>query len=237
MSAERRARVVVAEDDFLVREGIRRTLEHLDGVDLVGAAGDLQELRATVERADPDVVVTDIRLPPTLTDEGIRFAKELRERNARTAVIVLSMHADASYALALFEHGASGRAYLLKERIADRAQLERVLWAVAAGESYVDTRVVERILSASERRREESLNPLTPREREVLALIAEGLSNRAVAGQLSITTRAVERHVNSIFAKLGIAESESLNRRVLAVLAFLASGEADSRPPSPRAAH
>jgi DNA-binding NarL/FixJ family response regulator len=228
--SKRPLRVVVAEDEFLVREGIQRALEHAAGVEVVDTAGDLDELRAAVDNAAPDVVVTDIRLPPTHTDEGIRFAQELRDRQASTAVIVLSMHADPAYALALFEGGASRRAYLLKERVADAAQLERVLRAVASGESYVDTRVIERILRSSDPRGGDPLNTLSPRELDVVERIAQGRSNQAIARELVVTTRAVERHVNSIFSKLGIPASDDVSRRVMAVLTYLQSG--GSRLPS-----
>jgi DNA-binding NarL/FixJ family response regulator len=216
-------RVVIAEDEFLVREGLRRALEETQGVEVVGATADLDELRRAVEETDPDIVVTDIRLPPTHGDEGIRFAQELREHRPSTAVVVLSKHADPAYALTLFEGGASGRAYVLKERLADAAHLERVLRAVTSGESYVDTRVVERILGGPERQRA-PLNSLSPREREVLERIAAGRSNQAIADELSVSTRAVERHVNAIFAKLRIPTSEKVSRRVLAVLTYLESG-------------
>jgi DNA-binding NarL/FixJ family response regulator len=193
-------------------------------VEVVGTAADVEELRRIVAEAEPDVVLTDIRLPPTHGDEGIRFAQELRERSPSTAVVVLSKHADPAYALTLFEGGASGRAYMLKERVADPAQLEQVLLSVAAGESYVDTRVVEQILDLPQQRRG-PLSTLSPREREVLERMAGARSNQSIARELGITIRAVERHVNSIFAKLGIGPSDAISRRVLAVLTYVQSGE------------
>jgi DNA-binding NarL/FixJ family response regulator len=195
---------------------------------VVATAGDLAELRAVCDDVAPDVVITDIRLPPTQTDEGIRFAQELRERKSPTAVIVLSKHADPAYALELLREGATGRAYLLKERVTEAAQLERVLRAVTTGESYVDTRVVEKILGSPERRGREPLSELSPRELEVLERIAQGLSNQAIAREFVVTTRAVERHVNSIFSKLGVVSSDDVSRRVMAVLTFL-----ESRPEAP----
>jgi DNA-binding NarL/FixJ family response regulator len=179
-----------------------------------------------VERTQPNVVVTDIRMPPTLTDEGIRFAADLRRIQPEVGVVVLSQHAEPSYAQALFADGADGRAYLLKERLADQQELEYALAAVAAGRSWVDSSIVERLLDDGHAR-DPQLEALSPREREILAMIAKGLSNSGIAEQLAITRRAVERHINAIFRKLQLKESdEDTNRRVRATLLYLA-GERD----------
>ncbi len=216
-------RVVLAEDSFLAREGVTHVLESIHDVELVGSCGDLDELRATVDKARPDVVLTDIRMPPTNTDEGIRFAGELRQSQPQVGVVVLSQHAEPAYALSLFEAGSSQRAYLLKERVKDKNELERALREVAAGRSLVDPRIVDRLVSA--RLNDPGIEKLTDREREILALIAEGRSNTGIAETLEITRRAVERHINTIFAKLGLAADGDVNRRVKATLRYLA-GEA-----------
>jgi DNA-binding NarL/FixJ family response regulator len=213
-------RVVLAEDSFLAREGVTHVLQAIDDVELVAACGDLDELRTTVDEARPDVVLTDIRMPPTNTDEGIRFAGELRHSQPQVGVVVLSQHAEPAYALSLFEDGSSQRAYLLKERIKDKDELERALREVAAGRSLVDPRIVDRLVSA--RLNDPGIEKLTDREREILALIAEGRSNAAIAETLEITRRAVERHINTIFAKLDLAADGDVNRRVKATLRYLA---------------
>ena len=199
-------RVVLAEDSFLIREGIAGMLEDIDGVELVEATADLDALRASVERTNPDVVVTDIRMPPTNTDEGIRFAAELRSTHPETGVVILSQHAEPGYAMTLLEEGSGGRAYLLKERLTDQDELSRALHDVAAGGSLIDPRVVEK---------------LTPRELEILGLIAEGRSNGAISARLEITKRAVERHINAIFLKLDLGKPEDVSRRVKAALVYL----------------
>src|SRR3954470_19310296 len=215
-------RVVLADDSFLAREGIRRALEAIDDVDLVASCGDLDELRSTVERVEPDVVVTDIRMPPTNTDEGIRFARELRGSLPDAGVVVLSQHAEPSYAMSLFEDGSNRRAYLLKERVKDKDELARALRDVAAGGSLVDSRIVDTLVSG--RLNDPGVEKLTPREREILAMIAEGRSNAAIADSLEITKRAVERHINGIFLKLDLGEAEDVNRRVKATLLYLTGG-------------
>ena len=214
-------RVVLGEDSYLAREGIVRALEAIDEVDLVATCGTLDELRATVEEAGPDVVLTDIRMPPTNTDEGIRLAGELHAAHPEIGVVVLSQHAEPLYATALFEHGSERRAYLLKERLKDRDELARALREVADGGSVVDSRIVEELLTSQRHRAETRLGELTPRELEILALIAEGKSNSAIAESHVITKRAVERHINSIFWKLQLGESDDVSRRVKAVLVFL----------------
>jgi DNA-binding NarL/FixJ family response regulator len=213
-------RVVVAEDSFFAREGIVSILDDIDDVELVEMSGDLDELRAAVERTSPDIVLTDIRMPPTNTDEGIRFAAELRDVHPDMGVVVLSQHAEPRYAMALFDAGSDRRAYLLKERLKDKAELSRALHEVAAGRSLVDSRVVDKLVSARQQQDSE-LHKLTPRELEILGLIAEGRSNGSIASNLGITKRAVERHINAIFLKLDLGRPEDVSRRVKAALLYL----------------
>jgi DNA-binding NarL/FixJ family response regulator len=214
-------RVVLAEDDLIVREGVQHLIAGMDGLAVVAAVGDLPAVEQSVERLKPDVVVTDIRLPPTLTDEGLRLAGTLRERHPDVGVVVLSQQAEAAYARKLLEAGGGGRGYLLKERVTDRGQLETAIRVVAGGGSYVDSAVVERLLAASAERAADRVDALTPRETQVIGLIAQGRSNDAVARELGISTRAVERHVNAIFSRLQIADSPDVSRRVMAVLVYL----------------
>jgi DNA-binding NarL/FixJ family response regulator len=214
-------RVVLAEDSFIAREGIVRALEGIDEVDLVATCGDLDELRAAIDETAPDLVLTDIRMPPTNTDEGIRVAEELRDSHPEIGVVVLSQHAEPLYATALFDKGSDRRAYLLKERLKDREELGRALHEVAAGGSVVDSKIVEELLALQRRREDTRLDQLTPRELEILGMIAEGKSNTAIADALVITKRAVERHINAIFWKLDLGGSEDVSRRVKAVLLYL----------------
>jgi DNA-binding NarL/FixJ family response regulator len=216
-------RVVLGEDSFLVREGIASVLRDLDDVELVDTAEDLDELRASVERTKPDVVVTDIRMPPSNTDEGIQFADELRSSHPDVGVVILSQHAEPRYAIALLSAGSGRRAYLLKDRLTDEAELDLALHNVAAGLSLIDPRVVEKLVTSREKWDSE-LGTLTPREFEILGLIAQGRSNSWIASKLTITKRAVERHINAIFLKLDLGEPEDVNRRVQAALLYL-SGE------------
>ena len=181
-------RIVLAEDDLIVREGVQHLIAGLDGMDVVDAVGDLPAAEEAVERLKPDVVVTDIRLPPTLTDEGLRLARTLRERHPDMGVVVLTQHAEPEYARTLMEAGGSGRAYLLKERVTDRGQLESAIRTVAGGGSYVDSAVVERVLAASAERTRDRVDALTPREIQVIGLIAQAKSNEAVARELNIST-------------------------------------------------
>ncbi len=213
-------RVVVGEDNFLVREGITRALERMDGIQLVAANEDLDSLRSSVDALEPDVVLTDIRMPPTRTDEGIRLAADLRRTHPAVGVVVLSQHIEPAYATALFAEGSDGRAYLLKERLKNEQELQQALQAVADGRSLVDSRIVERLLRTPHT--DPQLDRLTPRERATLAMIAEGRSNSAIAEQLQITKRAVERQINGIFVKLELTESGDVNRRVRAALLYLA---------------
>jgi len=215
-------RVVVAEDSLLVREGIGKLLDAQDDVEVVALCDDLPSLLAAVGDAQPDVVLTDIRMPPTGTDEGIRAAAELRSTHPDVGVVVLSQYAEPAYALELLDGGSSGRAYLLKERLSDGAQLVAALHEVAGGGSVVDPKVVEVLVEARTRAAESPLDRLTPRETEVLAEIAQGKNNAAVAASLVLSERAVEKHINSLFSKLGLSEEPDVHRRVKAVLLYLA---------------
>jgi len=217
-------RVVLCDDSFLAREGIARVLESIEDVELVASCVELDELRAAVEREKPDVVLTDIRMPPTNTDEGIRFALELRSSHPAVGVVVLSQHADPSYAMALFSDGSERRGYLLKERVKDEDELVRALHEVVAGGSLVDPRIVDKLVSARVDK-DPGLERLTPRERQILAMIAEGRSNNAIADRLMVTKRAVERHINGIFLKLDLGEASDVNRRVKAALLYLTGEE------------
>jgi DNA-binding NarL/FixJ family response regulator len=214
-------RVVVAEDSMLVREGIRRVLEIQPDLEVVATCADLPGLLAAVAEHRPDVVVTDVRMPPTSTDEGIRAATTLRGTAPGTGVLVLSQYAEPGYATALLEGGSDGRGYLLKERVSDPAELGRAVRTVAAGGSVIDPRVVEALVAARSNARSSPLRGLTPREREVLAAIAQGRSNAAVGAALGLSERAVEKHINALFAKLGLTDEPDLNRRVAAVLLYL----------------
>ena len=221
--------VALAEDNLLVREGIARLLAAEDsGVDVVGVCGSFDELLALVEERRPDVVITDIRMPPTHTDEGIRLAAVLRERHPEIGVVVLSNYANPMYALALLESGSEGRSYLLKERVHDRAQLLAAIHSVAVGGSVMDPKIVEPLMAARTRTERSPLADLTAREREVLSEIAQGKSNAAIAESLVLTKRAVEKHINSIFMKLNLADAEDVSKRVKAALLFLA--EVDRAP-------
>jgi DNA-binding NarL/FixJ family response regulator len=214
-------RVVVAEDSPLLREGISRLVSAHDDFELVGVAADLPQLLAVIEEQSPDVVVTDIRMPPTGTDEGIQAAAWLRTNRPDVGVVILSQYAAPSYALALLEEGSAGRAYLLKERVAGADELARVIRAVAAGGSVVDPLVVDELVNARRQRRTSDLSFLTVRESEILAEMAQGKSNAAIAASLQVSERAVEKHTNSIFSKLGLTEEKEVNRRVKAVLVYL----------------
>ena len=215
-------RVALGEDSYLAREGISRVLEAEDDIEIVATCEDFESLRAAVGETEPDVVLTDIRMPPTHTDEGIRLAAELRATHPAVGVVVLSQYAEPLYATKLLESGSDGRAYLLKERVTDRGELSRALREVAEGRSVVDAQIVEALLEVRRRREESGLDTLTTREQEILALIAEGWSNEAIASRLFITKRAVERHINSIFWKLELGDSADVSRRVKAALLYLA---------------
>lgn len=214
-------RTVVAEDVLLVREGIQRIIDGYDDIEVVAAVGDLPALMAAVAEHRPDVVVTDIRMPPDFSDEGIQAATRIRADAPDTGVVVLSQYAQPEYALRLLEQGSRRRAYLLKERIADPDQLAAAIREVAAGGSVVDPRVVEQLVAGA-RQVADPMSTLTPRERDVLAQIAQGKSNAGVASALYLTERAVEKHINSLFAKLGLSAEPDVHRRVTAVLMYLA---------------
>jgi DNA-binding NarL/FixJ family response regulator len=222
-----RLRVVVADDSYLMREAIRQVLEQLDSVDVVAVCVDGDELRAAVHREVPDVILTDVRMPPGDDDEGIRIAASLRETHPEIGVVVLSQYAEPRYGLELLAGGAEGRAYLLKERVHDRAQLVSVIESVAAGGSVIDPKIVEVLVSAKALAERSPVAELTPREQEVLAEIAQGKSNAAIAESLVLTKRAVEKHINSIFLKLGLSETEDVSKRVKATLLFLADETSD----------
>jgi DNA-binding NarL/FixJ family response regulator len=214
-------RVVLGEDSFLAREGIVRALDAADDVELLAACEDAVSLRTAIDELEPDVVLTDIRMPPLGTDDGIRLAAELRTSHPGIGVLVISQHSDPIYATTLFEKGTSGRGYLLKESVREPAHLTRALSDVAAGGSVVDPRIVDRLLKTHELREDSSLEVLTPREREILAMIAEGRSNKAIAEALTVTKRAVEGHINAIFAKLDLGDPEDVSLRVRATLVYL----------------
>jgi DNA-binding NarL/FixJ family response regulator len=217
-------RVVVAEDAFLVREGIRRLLEPEADIELVAACADLPSLLEAIEAEQPDVVLTDIRMPPSDQDEGIQVAAGLRETSPETGVVVLSQFAEPEYALALLEKGAEGRAYLLKDRVGDVAQLASAIREVATGGSVIDPKIIEALVAARTRN-DSPLDELTPRERETLEEMAQGKNNAAIAESLVITEPSVEKVIHSIFRKLGVAWQPDVNRRVKAVLLYLAERE------------
>ena len=211
-------RVVLADDAVLLREGTARLLEDA-GFEIVGQAGDADELMLKVRSYSPDVVVTDIRMPPTHTDEGLRAAQEIRERHPGTGVLVLSQYVEAEYALELLSGSAEGVGYLLKDRVSDVDEFAAAVRRVGEGGSALDPAIVSRLVGRQ--RRDNPIDTLTPREREVLTLMAEGLSNGAISARLFVTERAVEKHVTSIFGKLRLGADADAHRRVLAVLAFL----------------
>ncbi len=216
-------RLVLAEDNFLVREGVRRLIETEPDLEVVDVCADYQALLDAVDAHDPDVVVTDIRMPPTGTDEGIRAAAEIRRRHPGTGVVVLSQYAEPGYALAFLEEGSRGRAYLLKERVSSIDDLARAIRDVAAGGSVIDPGVVDVLVRARARPADSPLRRLTPRETEILAEMATGKNNAAVAAALVLSERAVEKHINSIFSKLALSEETDVHRRVKAVLVFLSA--------------
>jgi DNA-binding NarL/FixJ family response regulator len=218
---DQQLRVVVAEDNLLVREGVITLLEHQNDITVCGSCGTYDELMETVKREKPDVVVTDIRMPPTGTDEGIRAALALRDEHPETGVVVLSQYADPAYALALLERGSEGRAYLLKERVSDATQIVRAIEDVANGGSVIDPVVVEALVAQRQKQHASAVERLTPREREVLEQMAQGRNNAGIAQALFLSERAVEKHINSLFSKLGLSEEVDVHRRVKAVLLYL----------------
>jgi DNA-binding NarL/FixJ family response regulator len=221
-------RVVLADDSYLVREAIAHVLDDAPGVDVIAVCADVDSLRLAIEAEHPDVVVTDIRMPPTRDDEGLRVAAELRDSHPEIGVVVLSQYLEPRYALDLLARGSDGRAYLLKERIHDRTDLTAAIEATAAGSSVIDAKVVEMLVTARSRVADSPLAGLTPRERAILGEIAQGKSNSAIAQSLTLSKRAVEKHINSLFTKLELPEAEDVSRRVKAALLFLADEAADS---------
>ncbi|HEY7969678.1 MAG TPA: response regulator transcription factor [Candidatus Limnocylindrales bacterium] len=219
-------RVLLADDSYLIREALHEVVGAIDAIDLVDSFGDGDSLLAAVEADPPDVVITDIRMPPSGDEEGIRIARRLRETHPEVGVIVLSQYAGTAYALALLEDGAEGRGYLLKERVHDRSELLAAIEVVAQGGTTIDPSLIQDLIVADRRRRDSPLDELTPREREVLAEMAEGKSNAAIAESLVLTKRAVEKHVGAIFQKLGLEDDDVVSRRVTAVLLYLT----DARP-------
>jgi DNA-binding NarL/FixJ family response regulator len=219
-------RVAVADDSLLMREGIVHVLEQVPGIEVVSACADLDELVAAIEQERPDVVLTDIRMPPSHSSEGIDLANQLHTTHPETGVIVLSQYADPQYALSLLEQGSARRGYLLKEKVGNRNELVQAIEEVAGGGSVIDPQVVEALVESRRADDMSPLNRLTPREREVLAEVAAGKSNAAIARTLVISKRAVERHIGSIFAKLDLPEEGEASRRVKATLLFLADRSA-----------
>jgi DNA-binding NarL/FixJ family response regulator len=220
---QRVIRVVIAEDAYLVREAVELILEGAPQIEVVRACEDGTSLLAAVEEELPDAVITDIRMPPSENDEGIRVAHTLRETHPKIGVVVLSQYAEPRYPLALLEGGSAGRAYLLKESVHDRGQLVAAIEAVVSGESVIDPKVVEVLVEARAREEASPLSDLTRREYEVLAEIAKGKSNAAIASTLFLTKRAVEKHINAIFMKLNLSSPDDVSRRVKAALMFLGS--------------
>lgn len=220
-------RVAVADDSYLMREAMRQVLARLPEIEVVAICDDGDRLLDVVDRESPDVVITDVRMPPSGDDEGIRIAHRVRRTHPEVGVVVLSQYSDARYGLGLLEHGAEGRAYLLKERVADPAELRAAIDVVARGGSLIDPEMVHALMSAAGRG-DSPLAQLTARESEVLAQMAQGKSNAAIADSLVLSKRAVEKHVGAIFLRLGLTDEEVVSRRVAAVLLYL--GEHDQRP-------
>jgi DNA-binding NarL/FixJ family response regulator len=221
-------RVVVAEDSYLVREAVTRVLRESPDIELVGTAADAATLKASIEEKQPQVVVTDIRMPPTRSDEGITVAAQLRETHPEVGVVILSQYAEPEFVLRLLDEGSSGRAYLLKEHVHHKGHLLDAVRAVNNSDSYIDPKLVETLVDGRSRAAHSPLLELSPRELETLGQIAEGKSNDAIARSLFLTKRAVEKHINSIFMKLGLADAPDVSRRVKAALMFLAdAGIAD----------
>jgi DNA-binding NarL/FixJ family response regulator len=222
-------RVVAAEDSFVVREFLASALSAAPEVELLAMCSDRRELDEAMSSQHPDVLVTDIRMPPSGSEEGIQVAMALRESDPEIGVVVLSQYAEPAYAVKLLEAGSGRRAYLLKERIRNRDQLIGAIEAVASGGSVIDPQIVEVLIEARAKRARSPLAELTSRERELLAEIASGKSNGAIAAKLVLTKRAVEKHVNSIFSKLGLPEGRGVSRRVKATLIYLAETEPEHR--------
>ena len=214
-------RVVIVDDEYLVREGARSVLASVGGIEVVGTAGDAEELMTVVDETRPDVVLLDIKMPPTHRAEGIEAARRLRADYPDMGIVILSQYSDPEYALELLQDGSRGLAYVLKERLGRPAQLAEVLHTVAEGGSTLDPKVVDSLLQAQRRRSRSKIHGLTDREYEVLALMASGRTNAGIASRLCLSLRGVEKHSNAIFRKLGLREDLDVNQRVSAVLYFL----------------
>lgn len=214
-------RVVLAEDSYLIRESVERLLGREEDIELVAICEDLGGLLEAIDRETPDVVVTDIRMPPGNSDEGIQAAEQLRQTSPETGVLVLSQYSEPRYALRLLAEGSEGRGYLLKERVSDAEQLVSAIREVAQNGSVIDPRIVDALVGARSGTERSPVNDLTPRERDVLAEMAQGKNNAAIAGALVLTERAVEKHIGAIFTKLGLKWEDSVHRRVKAVLIYL----------------
>jgi DNA-binding NarL/FixJ family response regulator len=223
---QRPIRVAFADDSYLVREALDHMLAAADGIEVVATCSDRSSLLQAIEHEHPDVVVADIRMPPSNTDEGLQVAAALRRTHPEIGVVVLSQFAEPRYGIALLESGSDGRAYLLKERIQHRGQLVSAIETVARGGSVIDAKVVETLMSARRRAERSPLAELTPRELEILAFVARGHSNQGIADELVLTKRAVEKHINAIFLKLCLTESLEVSRRVKAALIYLAESDA-----------
>jgi DNA-binding NarL/FixJ family response regulator len=221
MGSPERIRVALADDSYLVRQALEHVLDEAERIEVVASCGDRDALLRAVEHDRPHVVVTDIRMPPDHSDEGLQVATALRRTHPEMGVVVLSQFADPRYGLALLEEGSDRRAYLLKERIQSRGQLVAAIEAVADGGSVVDAKVVDALIAERRRVERSPLGELTPRELEILAFVARGHSNQAIADELVLTKRAVEKHINAIFLKLGLTEATDVSRRVKAALIYL----------------
>lgn len=229
---ERTIRVALADDSFLMREALDNVLGAAGGVEVVAACGDRDSLLAAIEAEHPDVVVTDIRMPPTDSDEGLQIAETLRREHPDIGVVLLSQFADPQYGIALLDHGSDRRAYLLKERIQYRGQLVSAVETVAHGGSVIDPKVVEALIAERHRDVRSQLAQLTPRELQILGFVARGQNNQAIADDLVLTKRAVEKHINEIFHKLGLSSAPDISQRVKATLIYLAETSSSGRPRS-----
>jgi DNA-binding NarL/FixJ family response regulator len=219
--------VALADDSFLLREALVHVLDAADGIEVVATCGDRDTLYAAVDAERPDVVVTDIRMPPDSRDEGLQVADRLRDTHPEIGVVVLSQYADPSYGLALLDRGSDGRAYLLKDRIRYRGQLVSAIETVARGGSMIDAKVIDALISARSAAESSPLSELTPRELEILSFVARGHSNQAIADELVLTKRAVEKHINAIFLKLSLQDALDVSRRVKAALIYQAENPHD----------
>jgi DNA-binding NarL/FixJ family response regulator len=221
-------KVALAEDNYIVREGLEQLLEGAEEIEVVASCPDMTSLMEAVRSAHPDVVLTDIRMPPDGDDAGIRIAARLREEHPRIGVVVLSQYSEPGFVLRLLDSGSEGRAYLLKERVADRSELVRAIRSVAEGGSVIDPKIVEVLVRARSRAESSPLNEMTPRELDVLAAVAEGKSNAAIAEDLVLSKRAIEKHINAIFLKLELTyspDADQISKRVKAALIFLGESE------------